>query len=281
MKNKNRPENWVSSCAAALRMMGFVGLTIIMVPIHLGYVFVHPDQPFHIPRMYYRILLRVLGMHIRVHGSMCTARPVMFVANHTSYLDIPALGAVIPAAFVAKADVAGWPLIGPLARLQGTLFVERNPSRAVEQRDYLGAHLAKGKSMILFPEGTSTIGLSVLPFKSSLFGIIEKIPEDRALTIQPISIACTELDGLPITRACRPFYAWYGDMTFFGHLWSVFKMGRFTVDIVFHAPVERSSFANRKDMAVYCQQQVAHGIEQCVIGREIKAAGVPQLPAPA
>ena len=89
----------------------------------------------------------------------------------------------------------------------------------------------------------------------------------KPVTIQPISIACTEIDGLPITRAWRPYYAWFGDMTLIGHLWNVFKLGRFTVDVVFHPPTSPQPFADRKVLARYCQQQVAHGIEQCLTGR--------------
>ena len=100
------------------------------------------------------------------------------------------------------------------------------------------------------------------------------------LTIQPISILCTELDGLPVTRAWRPFYAWYGDMEFVPHLWNVFKMGRFTIDATFHPAVKRASFADRKALAIYCQQQVGRGIEQCLTGRQGAAAKVPQLPPP-
>ncbi len=216
MKNKNGLDTWTSACAASLRLLGFVTLTLISVPVHTASVLINPDEPFKIPRFYYQLLLRVLGFRVRVHGTAETKPPVMFVSNHTSYLDVPVLGSLIPAAFVAKSGVADWPFIGPLARMQGTVFVDRDrPGRAMDQRDYLSGHLAKGQSLIIFPEGTSTMGLSVLPFKSSLFSIAEK-ESANGLTIQPISIICTELDGLPMTRAWRPFYAWYGDMTFLG-----------------------------------------------------------------
>ena len=272
--------NEKAGCAmGALRLLGFVTLTTVMVPIHQVMMLWHKTDPYETPRLYYRILVGILGSRVRVHGRMETKRPVMFVSNHTSYLDIPMLGSVIPAAFVAKSEVASWPAIGWLARLQGTLFVERNARLKVHgQHDMLNEHLASGKSMILFPEGTSSVGLEVLPFKSSLFGLTDKASSD--LIIQPVSVICSQLDGMPITRAWRPLYAWYGDMTFMKHLWNAFKTGRFTVDVTFHAPVKRADFADRKALALYCQRQIARGIEQSLTGRAVSQKPVPQLPPP-
>ena len=265
----------------ALRAVGFFALTAVMVPVHVALMLSKNRDPYAIPHLYYRILLRILGLRVRVHGAMETKRPIMFVSNHTSYLDVPVLGALIPAAFVAKSEVADWPMIGWLAKLQGTLFVERRSSRVDDQRLLLNEHLARGQSLILFPEGTSTLGLEVLPFKSGLFSIADTAMANGSLTIQPVSIVCTELDGLPLTRAWRPFYSWYGDMEFVSHLWSVFKMGRFTIDVTFHPAVKRASFADRKALAVYCQQQVARGIEQSLSGRATAAVPtIPQLAAP-
>src|ERR1700722_15146021 len=155
-----------SGVAATLRVLVFTGLTLVMVPIHLVYGLLVPDEPFRIPQLYHRFLLRLFGMRVRVHGAMAPTQPILFVANHTSYLDILVLNALIPAAFVAKAEVAGWPLIGLLAKLQHTVFIERRASRAGDQRDILARHLEKGQSLILFPEGTSSDGINVLPFKS-------------------------------------------------------------------------------------------------------------------
>ena len=124
--------------------------------------------------------------------------------------------------------------------------------------------------------------MKVLPFKSSLFNVIEEGLSDIGLTVQPVSIICTGLDGVPITRGWRPFYAWYGDMTLVGHLWNVFKLGHFTVDVIFHPAVQPQSFTDRKALAQYCHQQVAHGIEQCLKGRDFTLGPVKlQLPQPA
>lgn len=267
--------------AGMLRVVGFFALLAILVPFQIGFRSTKPRDPFRITLLFYRVLLKVLGFRVRVHGALATATPTLYVANHTSYLDIPVLGALIPAAFVAKADVRDWPLIGFLATQQKTVFIERQASRISSQRNHLRERLAAGQSLVLFPEGTSSDGLTVLPFKSSLFSVVEDASTDIVITVQPISIACTELDGLPITRALRPFYAWYGDMTLVGHLWNVFKCGHFTIAVTFHAPVTIRDFADRKALAQYCQQQVARGIEQSLTGRYLAAgAKKPTLTVP-
>lgn len=257
-----------SRMMAALRLAALFALMVALVPVQVVYRFVRPSDPFRIPQIFHRGIMRILGFRLRVHGAIASPSPVLFVANHASYLDIPILSALVPAAFAAKAEVNGWPLIGFLARLQNTVFLERRAVRARQQRGFLREQLAKRQNLVIFPEGTSTDGLKVLPFKSSLFSVVEEGLADIGLTVQPVSIVCTGLDGMPITRSWRPFYAWYGDMTLAPHLWNVLKLGHFTVDIIFHPPVKPQSFSDRKALAQYCHQQVARGIEQCLKGRE-------------
>jgi 1-acyl-sn-glycerol-3-phosphate acyltransferase len=242
----------------------------MLAPVHYAWSLYKPQERFTVPRLFHRTLLRLLGFRVRLHGTMASTGPILFACNHSSYLDIPVLGSVIPAAFVAKADVARWPLFGTLARMQQTVFVERRSSRTQDNKDDMRKRLENGQSLILFPEGTSSDGLRVLPFKSGLFGVIESDSgAPLPVTVQPVSVTCTEIDGLPMTRALRPYYAWFGDMTLVGHLWNVFKMGGFTVDVVFHPPLRPADFANRKALAAYCQQEVARGIELCLTGRHV------------
>ncbi|MGE3622836.1 MAG: lysophospholipid acyltransferase family protein [Bdellovibrionales bacterium] len=270
-----------AALAAGARVTAFIALVVALVPAHLVGMVIFPNDPFRLPRRFHRILIGILGFRIRVHGMMAATTPILFAANHASYLDIPVLGAIIPGAFVAKAEVARWPLFGILAKMQQTVFIERRAMRMREQKNGLRRRLESGQNLILFPEGTSSDGQHVLPFKSGLFAAIE---DALPVTIQPISVVCTELDGLPLTRAWRPYYAWFGDMTLVGHLWNVFKLGRFTVDVVFHPPVSPAAFPDRKALAAHCRQQVAHGVELCLAGRHVvegiappPAADVPKL----
>jgi 1-acyl-sn-glycerol-3-phosphate acyltransferase len=263
---------YVPLVAGTLRLCGFLGLIALLAPIHLFYLWAKPEKPFLIPQLFHSILLKIIGFKLRVNGEMTKLSPTLFVANHTSYLDIPVLGSLIPAAFVAKAEVRHWPLIGFLASMHHTLFIERRTAAADNHRNYLRERLAMGQNLIVFPEGTSTDGMHVLPFKSSLFSSVEQpLANGMDLAVQPVSIICTELDGLPLTRSLRPMYSWFGDMTLTGHLWNVFKLGHFTVTVTFHPAVMANDFADRKALALYCQQQVARGIEQCLTGRPLAA----------
>ena len=257
----------LSHCAAAVRLILFLGLMLAMVIVRLVYRRTPPEKWFSIAQIFYRTLLLIIGFRVRMQGEISPAKPTLFVSNHISYLDIPVLGALIPASFVAKSEVAGWPLFGFMAKLQETVFVQRKTTRAAEQSAYLHNLLAGGRNLILFPEGTSSDGQTVLPFKSSLFSVAEYASADVPLTVQPVTIACTGMNGLPMTRLTRPFYAWYGDMILVPHLWTVFRVGHFTLDVLFHPPVAARDFPNRKALAAWCQQQVARGLEQCITGR--------------
>jgi 1-acyl-sn-glycerol-3-phosphate acyltransferase len=263
-----------------LRVMGFFGLILALTPPHCVYVVCRGSNRYKWPLIFHRMLMKLLGFRVRVHGAMAETSPVLFVANHASYLDIPVLGAIIPAAFVAKAEVANWPLFGILAKLQNTVFIERRVARTLDHKEGLQARMEQGQSLILFPEGTSSDGLQVLPFRSGLFAAVEQSGSSLARLVQPVSICCTALDDLPITRAWRPYYAWFGDMTLVGHLWAVFKLGRFTVDVVFHPPVSLEAFPDRKALAVHCHQQVAHGVELCLTGRHMHPEIGLKFPAP-
>jgi 1-acyl-sn-glycerol-3-phosphate acyltransferase len=255
------------------RTVGFFALLLAFVPPQLYLLVSRRGDPYFFTRLFHRLLTRLLSFDVRVHGRHASNEPILFVANHSSYLDIPVLGSLIPASFVAKAEVANWPLIGFMARLQQTAFIERRAVRAAEQRSSLRERLAKGQSLILFPEGTSSDGQRTLPFKTSLFSLAEATTLDgHPVTVQPVSILCTGLCGLPIGRDERPYYAWFGDMTLLPHLWTAFKLGHFRVDVIFHDPVSIGDFSDRKTLAAYCRIKIAQGVEQCVTGRFVASS---------
>ena len=245
----------------------FFGWTICLVPFQLVLMAIRAPLARHLPVVWHRGVCRILGFRIERYGKMSRASPTLFVCNHTSYLDINALGAVVPGCFVAKAEVRGWPVFGFLATLQRTVFVERRASRTAHHRDDMAARLEKGDNLILFPEGTSNDGNRVLPFKSAFFGIAEKPVKGKPLVVQPVSIAYTRLNGIPMGRPYRPFYAWYGDMELASHIWTVAGLGNATVAIQFHTPVTIEQFASRKEMAEACQTAVADGVSRAISGK--------------
>jgi 1-acyl-sn-glycerol-3-phosphate acyltransferase len=220
-----------------------------------------------LPVFYHRWCCRILGFRIRVIGIPTHERPVLYAANHISYIDITVLGSVIPGSFVAKSEVARWPFFGWLAKLQRSVFVDRRVRSIATQREVIGKRLAAGDALILFPEGTSGDGNRVLPFKSALFGAARQGEGVGPVTVQPVSLAYTRLDGIPIGRLYRPFFAWYGAVDLVPHLWSMVGLGTVEVVLEFHPPTFLSDCGSRKALAEYCHSRIAGGVAGALFDR--------------
>ena len=257
-----------SETRAVIRLSVYLLLTFALIPVQALLVLFRLNRfAERFPRFYHRLCARILGIRVEVRGRRVRERPVLFTANHVSYLDITALGSVIPGSFVAKAEVAGWPLFGLLGKLQRTVFIARKRTAVAKHGDDIAERLEAGDNLILFPEGTSGDGTRVLPFKSAFFSVAEKRPGGRALTVQPVSIAYTRLNGVPLGRGLRPFFAWYGDMDLAPHLWTVASLGTLTVVIEFHDPVTVDDAGSRKALAARVQDQVSVGLARANAGR--------------
>ena len=151
-----------------------------------------------------------------------------------SWLDIIVLSAVTPLSFIAKKEVNSWPGFGTLARLQRTVFIDRDRRQSTgSSRDEMQERLKAGETLVLFAEGTSSDGWGVLPFKSAFFAAAE-IPE---VVVQPVTLAYRGHWGIPMMRRRRPFYAWYGDMDMAPHLWQALALGPIEVDVICHKPL--------------------------------------------
>jgi len=263
----------VSPALGLIRFIAFSFWTLALVPPYLLLRLVSHRWAGRFVVGYWRGVMRLIGFEVVTHGAPAAAAgPVLFVANHASYLDIIVLGGLIPACFIAKAEVAGWPGFGVLAKLARTVFVDRRPSATARERDGIRQRLEQGDSLILFAEGTSNDGNQVLPFKSALLSVAESaLPgadgAARPLPVQPVSLAYTRLDGLPLGRAFRPYFAWYGDMTLAGHLLHALGLGRVTIEVMFHPPTTLADFPSRKDLAAHCHALVAGGVATLLAGR--------------
>ncbi len=271
----------VNPFVATLRFAAFVLLTLGFLPAYLTLGALRTPRQARWALVYWQVVTRAIGFRIRLHGTPATQGPVLFTANHASYLDIVVLGSLIPGFFVAKTEVSGWPGFGFLARAARTVFVDRKRGGSARERDLLRERIDAGELLILFPEGTSNDGNRVLPFKSSLFAVAQTpISGGRFLPVQPISIAYSRLDGLPLQRAFRPYYAWYGDMTLFGHLMAALGLGNVTIDVICHPVVTIAEFANRKGLAHHCHDVVQRGVIMALAGR-LPPSGIPAAPTPA
>jgi lyso-ornithine lipid O-acyltransferase len=221
-------------------------------------------------RFYWSMVSRLLGLQVRVIGRFATTaggRPVVFVSNHSSWLDIPVLGGRLDACFVSKDEVGRWPFIATIARLGRTVFVSRQRGATGRERDAMRARLAAGDNLLLFPEGTSSDGSRVLPFRSSFFAIAEGA--DPPL-IQPVSVVYDRLGGLPTGRATRPVFAWYGDMDLASHFWRFGQQRGLRVTILLHAPLDPARFASRKALSHDVWQAVAEGAAKLRQNRSVE-----------
>ena len=248
------------------RVVPYLIFTILLMPIQALALAARSSLAVDLPLFYHRWSTRMLGLRVIVRGEPSQAKPTLFVANHTSYLDIEVLASVLKVSFIAKAEMTNWPFFGWLAKLQRSVFVDRKRTHVGSHTSEVGKRLAAGDNLVLFAEGTSSDGNRLLPFKSALFSVAEQASADRPLTIQPVSVVATALDGMPLGRALRPIYAWYGDMPLLSHAWQAATLGRLTVVVEFHPPFTAEN-QTRKEMAARCQAEVGAGVARAISGR--------------
>lgn len=250
---------------ATWRLTLFAGLLLTLVPVQLVALAVDRKLAVAMPFCFHKLLCRALGVRVVVHGKRHKRGAVLYIANHSSWLDIPVMSSVIPGSFVAKSEIEGWPIFGFLAKLQRTVFVQREKrSRTAESRDILVERLRGGDNLILFPEGTSSDGNRVLPFKSALFGAAEiEVPRRGGglgpVVVQPVTVSYTKLQGMPLGRDHRPFFTWFGDMDLAPHLFQALSFGPLTAEVEFHAPLTVTEAGSRKSLARHCETVIRAG----------------------
>lgn len=235
--------------------------SLLMVPPQALLILLHRGPyAYIIPQIWHRGICAIFGIRVRIEGEPIAQRQAVFVCNHVSYLDIPAIGGILRASFIAKNEVAGWPVFGFLSRMQQTAFISRARNHAAREKNALSNMLAEGKSLILFPEGTSTDGRDVAPFKSSLFSMALDQGRDDLL-VQPMSLRIDRVDGRdPSDQAVRDLFAWYGDMTMPPHLKSFTACHGAEITLVFHPPLSPAAFADRKALAEAAQKACRAGL---------------------
>ena len=224
--------------------------TLVLLPIQLVGLRFNLNIRRRLPRLWHRVACWVLGLRVRLHGTLEPNRPLLLAANHASWKDILVLGSVADVVYIAKAEVRGWPVFGILARLQATIFVEREQRQKTgDQVDEIARRLADGEVVVLFPEGTTSDGNQLLEVKSSLFGAAASaVPHapDGVVHIQPVSIAYTGVHGMAMGRYHRPLAAWPGDIELLPHLLGIAREGAVDVDVDFGERVDYTRTSNRK-----------------------------------
>ena len=240
-----------------LRLAGFLGLVVLLVPLQAVFLFVPKLWPV-IPLQFHRLMLKVMGVTVQMTGPI-PARGTLIVANHLSWFDIVAIGALAPLSFVAKSEVRGWPLFGHLARLQHTVFVDRRRGKHnITDGNELARRLGKGDTMVIFAEGTNGDGIKVLPFKSTLLAGIAHAPH---IPVQAMTMAYTRTHNIVMGRRQRMSYAWLGEVSLVRHFLFMLAGPPLTVELVFHHSLEATHKAERKKMTRILHAQVSSGLE--------------------
>lgn len=204
------------------------------------------------------LALPTLGLRFEMLGQPMR-RPGAYVANHSSWIDIVALQRAGAPFLVSKSEVRDWPGIGLVGRAIGTMFIDRTPtaSEARAQQAELVARLARGDHMAIFPEGTSTDGQQLLPFKSPLFAVFFVPRPATPLAVQPVTITYHPRPGLPAT-----FYNWWGGMAFAPHLVGLLARSRGgRVQLRFHDPIPLARVRDRKALAKAAEYAVREGFD--------------------
>lgn len=270
--NSELPLPGANSFGGPTRAIGilstFAALTLPLMPVQYALLLGAPRRARELPRWYHRAVCRLLGIKTTVEGQIASDRPVLVVANHVSWLDIPVLSALAPLSFIAKKEVGSWPVVSSLARLQRTVFVDRERRTTVGQvASEMSKRFAAGDTLVLFAEGTSTDGNRVLPFKSALFSaaFADDSPD---LCVQTLSLTYTRLHGIPLGRADRNLVGWYGDMDMASHAWELLKAGPLDARIVIGEPVSLKDFHSRKQLAVHTEAIVRRQVAATLRGRE-------------
>lgn len=219
-----------------------------------------------------RLLCRALRLRVHLRG-----RPpagALVVANHVSWTDILVLGAATPLCFVAKADVATWPLLGRAVRAHGTLFVSRRRSKDLpEVNRAIAETMRSGRPVVLFAEGTTGNGSRLEKFHSGHLGaacdlLLSGDAARRTVPVVPAALAYTRCDGLPTDRRDRLALAWMGDETLFPHLSALLRRrGKVDCDVVFGDTLPVARDADRKAICAEVRQRVHGMFGDLVTGR--------------
>ncbi|WP_245943830.1 lysophospholipid acyltransferase family protein [Acuticoccus kandeliae] len=253
-------------------------ISLVLIPLQLiAMALKMKTATRRLPLLWHRLATRVIGIRVHVHGAATAERPLLLVSNHVSWLDITVLGSVMELCFISKSEVAAWPIFGLFAKLQRSVFVERDRRHKTGTvANEIADRLKDGDVLVLFAEGTSSNGIHVLPFRTALIGGAVRAAEagGAEVTIQPLAINYTQLHGLPIGRFHKPRVAWYGDMDMPPHLWWILKHGEIDVDVAFGAPIPLREGIDRKRAAKEAEAVVRHLVGEATAGRLVRGAPV-------
>jgi lyso-ornithine lipid O-acyltransferase len=267
------------SVRAFLVLAAFFAFTVPLMPLQLLLVRTGSRFARTFPHWYHRQVCKIVGIRLHVDGAIAEEQGVLIVSNHVSWLDITVLSAVAPVSFVAKQEVSTWPFVSWLAKLQRSVFVDRDrKAEAGHKANEILSRLEAGDHVVLFAEGTSSDGNRVVPFRTALFAAAKPpggAPMGAKVSVQTLALTYTRLYGLPLGRRGRPQVAWYGDMDMASHAWKLLGLGPLDVHIRIGPPVPLDAFPDRKALARYAEEKVRSDVVELLRGRPARIAEPP------
>ena len=246
--------------AAAMRALSF----LLNLPAHS--IMAYTTQ------LWAKVMCMIVGVSVSVKGknNLQNENAMLLVSNHLSYIDIIVVASVLPSLFVAKKEVQFWPLLGWLARMGGTIFVDRAVFRGgIAAANEVVKALQLNTNVHIFPEGTSSNGETVLQFKPSLFAasLIAKVP------VLPLTIRYPSIDGKLFSEENRDIVCWYGNMEFTGHFLRMLQCKKIEALVTIHQPIIPSTFSTPQSLAFQAYAVVASSFQSNKITLLQKEAG--------
>jgi 1-acyl-sn-glycerol-3-phosphate acyltransferase len=254
----------ISAVAVLLVFIAF-GIPLQWISVKLGL----PSKRW-IPVAFHKTCVRMFGLRMTVRGKPAVERPLLLISNHSSWLDIVVLSSILPVVFIAKSEIARWPLFGLFAKLQRTIFVDRaRRQETLSVNRLIAARLSEGDPVVLFGEGTESDGNLVLPFRSALLGVFqEALGAQGGGYLQPVSVAYTRLQGIQMGRQHRPVAARYGKMNLPSHIKRVLREGAIDLVVTFGQPIQVGPGADRKSLAHSAETAVRRMTSAALAGRD-------------
>lgn len=248
-----------SSLRAAARVLLLVLMLMMLFPIVLLlYLMRLERQRAHMVRIFYTAARRLSGVRLTIEGQVSALRPLMLVANHSSYLDIFVLGSLLPLSFTPKIEIRSWPLVGFMCVLGDCVFIERRPTDMQRAQGEMEARLRANKVLALFPEGTTGDGYHVKPFKSGFL----KLVEAHDLPVQPVVVAYTHVGETPLSAATREQVAWIGEASFVVHFLRLLRFPYVQVTARLCDVQRRDDHDDRKALAKACEATITQGLRE-------------------
>ncbi len=248
--------HFLKKLRAYIRTLGLVFLTFVgFIPVLLFFYF--PRLHGYSINLFNKALLFCFGAKVRFEGAKITKRPALFLSNHISYFDIFAFSSKCYSVYAPKSDAKKMPIWGFLCGLSKPIWIDRQNKKAIADNMKIFAQRIKNDNVNLYPEGTTTLGVSTKPFKSSLLQFLYE-EDAEPVKIQPYAIAMTKLNGKPVTSdEEKRLYAFIEKDGMVPHMWRLLMQNNFEITLKFFEPVLSTDFENRKQLTAHVEKIVS------------------------